>query len=69
MNEEIIGYNKVGKDQYQPITEPKKGYIYTAAIISCCKCHNIISGMGGPRPHAVCVKCADELGIVKNETV
>jgi hypothetical protein len=60
---EIIGYDRVGKDQYQPIHEPQQGYIYTAAMIACCKCNQLISGMGGPRLKAICVKCATDAGI------
>ena len=66
---EIIGYDQVGKDKYKPIMQPKQGYIYTAAIISCCKCNQVISGMGGPRLKAVCLKCANQLGITENETL
>jgi hypothetical protein len=60
---EIIGYDRVGKDKYDPIYYPKEGYIYSAALITCCKCNYPISGMGGPRPKAVCLKCATETGI------
>lgn len=63
MSREILGYDRVGKDQYAPIYAPEKGYVYSAALITCCKCNYAISGMGGPRYQAICVKCAEEAGI------
>ena len=63
MSDDIIGYVKTGEDTYSVIEQLKKGYIYTAAVITCSHCGTIMSGMGGPRPHAVCFRCADELDI------
>jgi hypothetical protein len=54
-DEPILGYDKDG----QPIHETKRGYIYTAACIVCCKCHAIIRGMGGPKHGSTCVPCHD----------
>jgi hypothetical protein len=56
MTDEVIGYEANGK----PIHSPKKGFVYTAAFILCSKCMAPISGMGGPRFGALCLKCHDE---------
>ena len=53
MTDEILGYYKDGK----PIYETKRGYIYTAAVISCDKCRTIIRGMGGPAFGSLCAPC------------
>lgn len=63
MNDDVIGYVKKSNDTYGVIEQPKKGYMYTAAVITCSHCGTIMSGMGGPRPNAICFKCADELDI------
>ncbi len=61
MNDEVLGYRKTGKDTYEPITQPK-GYIFTAAIMTCGKCKSMISGMGGPgNSNTLCVPCYTEL--------
>lgn len=56
MDKEILGYTQVGKDNWEPIHECKKGYIYSAAVVSCQKCKKWIRGMGGPL-NALCVDC------------
>jgi hypothetical protein len=53
MTEPILGYDK----DDQPIHELKRGYIYTAACIFCCKCRTIILGSGGPKHGSTCVLC------------
>ena len=52
---EIIGYT------LEPIREGKPGGIRTAAFILCCSCRAPISGHGGPRYNAVCLKCVEHL--------
>jgi hypothetical protein len=52
-SEPILGYDKNG----QPIHETKRGFVYTAACIVCCKCHAVIRGMGGPKYDSICVPC------------
>lgn len=52
--EEILGYEKDGL----PIHPTKRGYIYTAACITCRECGKIIRGMGGPRFGSICIGCA-----------
>lgn len=37
------------------------GMIMTAAVMSCCLCCRVISGMGGPGTGVVCEPCADLL--------
>lgn len=64
MSDEVLGYRKIGKDSYQPIIQ-SKGYIFTAAIMTCGKCKSVISAMGGPGGNnTLCVPCYTEL---KNE--
>ena len=61
MNDEVLGYRKTGKDTYEPITQ-SKGYIFTAAVLTCGKCKGMISGMGGPgNSNTICVPCYTEL--------
>ena len=67
-DEKIIGYDLVD-NQCEPIYELKKGYVYTAALIICRRCSNMISGMGGPRFKPLCVNCEKETGRIKNETL
>lgn len=55
MNEEILGYDSDGK----PIYPTKKGFIYTAAFITCCKCNAAIRSAGGPRFGSVCKACSE----------
>ena len=52
---EPIGYT------LEPIYEIRKGAIATAAFILCSSCRAPISGHGGPRYNAICLKCADHL--------
>jgi hypothetical protein len=56
----ILGYRKTGKDTWQPITQDK-GYIYTAAVMTCGCCGGMISGMGGPgTQNTYCVRCYEK---------
>ncbi len=55
----IIGYTRTGKDTYEPIYEPKRGFVYTQAFIICHECNTAISGCGGPRHNSLCLKCFD----------
>jgi hypothetical protein len=52
---EPIGYT------LEPIYAVRKGQIATAAFILCHSCNTAISGSGGPRYNAVCLKCAEHL--------
>ena len=56
MDTKILGYNKTPDGSWKPLYECKQGYIYSAALVSCKKCHTIIRGMGGPM-NALCVDC------------
>lgn len=51
--EEIIGYLPGGKR----IGHCRPDRIYTAAIVSCCACHVVIRGAGGPMHAAMCPTC------------
>lgn len=57
MSDKILGYRKTGRDTWEPIRH-SKGYIYTAAVMHCGSCGNMISGMGGPgTQNTVCPAC------------
>ena len=58
MSEEILGYQRKSLD-WEPIHECKRGFIYTAATITCCKCNAMIRGMGGPKSKAWCISCKE----------
>lgn len=61
MNNEILGYRKTGKDTWEPIEQPQKGFLYTAAIMTCVKCNNMIRGMGGGgSQNTYCVPCYEK---------
>lgn len=60
MDEQILGYAKVGKDSWEPIHQCKRGYVYSAAVVVCQKCGKFIRGMGGPM-HARCVECYNQI--------
>jgi len=47
----------------EPIHETPRGYITTHAFILCASCGSAISGSGGPRYNAVCLKCVDKLAV------
>jgi hypothetical protein len=53
----VIGYT------LEPIHETPRGYITTHAFILCASCGSAISGSGGPRYNAVCLKCVDKLAV------
>lgn len=55
----ILGYLPGGK-RIHPCREDT---IYTAAVISCCGCHKVIRGMGGPMDRALCPDCWKAAGI------
>ena len=60
MNSEILGYSRLPDGVWEPLYECKPGYIYSAAIVSCQKCRQMIRSMGGPM-HAVCVNCRNQM--------
>ena len=60
MDKEILGYTRVGKDQWEPVHECKRGYIYSAAVVHCQQCGKFIRAMGGPM-HAHCVECYNQI--------
>lgn len=45
----------------EPIYAPHRGSIVTQAFILCSSCKGAISGHGGPRYNAVCLKCVEHL--------
>jgi hypothetical protein len=52
----ILAYRKVN-DRWEPWTI-NPGNLYTAAMLACGRCGNIISGMGGPGgENWLCPKC------------
>lgn len=55
----ILGYTLLENNTYEPIYEPKRGYITTQAFIICYECRAAISGCGGPRHNSLCLKCFD----------
>ena len=57
---EILGYDQLPDGSYEPIYQLKKGYIYSAALVTCCKCQKPILAMGGPRFTALCMDCYDK---------
>ena len=62
MSDEILGYRKIAKDVWRPIIQ-KEGYVglTTASMMSCGKCRDVISSMGGPSDNnTVCVPCYEE---------
>ena len=60
MSNEILGYRKTGKDDWQPIIH-SKGYLYTAAVMTCGCCGSVITGMGGPgTQNTYCVPCYEK---------
>lgn len=60
MSEErrVLGYT------LEPIYETPPGSITTHAFILCASCRSAISGSGGPRYNAVCLKCVDQLDLL-----
>jgi hypothetical protein len=54
---EPIGYT------LEPIYEPRRGTIVTQAFVLCSSCKGAISGTGGPRYNALCLKCIDKLAV------
>lgn len=55
-NDDILGYDAQGKS----IRPLERGYVYTAACITCRACGSLIRGMGGPRFGSICVKCHEK---------
>lgn len=55
----ILGYLPGGK-RIHPIGE---GMIASAAVVSCCGCHKVIRGMGGPMSQALCPDCWEAAGL------
>ena len=47
----------------EPIYEPRRGFVATAAFILCSSCGGAISSMGGPRYNSLCLKCLDKLDV------
>lgn len=53
----VIGYT------LEPIHETAPGMIVTQAFILCSSCKSAISGHGGPRYNALCLRCVDKLDV------
>jgi hypothetical protein len=61
MSNKILGYRKTGKDTWEPIEQPMKGFVYTAAIMTCGCCGTVISSMGGPgSQNTYCIPCYEK---------
>lgn len=43
--------------RFSPIFDIQRGFIATAAVLSCRECRRIIRSMGGGSNRAVCLKC------------
>ena len=56
--QQILGYT------LEPIYPTPPGYITTHAFILCSSCGSAISGSGGPRYNAVCLKCVEQLDLL-----
>jgi hypothetical protein len=54
----VIGYT------LEPIYRPESGTITTHAFILCASCGSAISGQGGPKYNAVCLKCIEQLDLI-----
>ena len=54
----VLGYT------LEPIHETPRGYITTHAFILCSSCGSAISGSGGPKYNAVCLKCIEQLNLI-----
>ena len=54
----VIGYTM------EPIYRTAKGAIVTRAMIMCASCGSAISGSGGPKYNAVCLKCIEQLDLI-----
>jgi hypothetical protein len=57
-DQEVIGYT------LEPIYKPKRGMVVTHAFILCSSCESAISGSGGPRYNALCLKCVEQLDLI-----
>lgn len=59
MSEErqVIGYT------LEPIYETTRGAIATHAFVLCSSCGSAISGSGGPRYNALCLRCVEKLDV------
>lgn len=57
----ILGYARLPDGAWEPIQAAKKGYIYTAAVITCSKCSTYIRSIGGPMEYSLCMKCFKDL--------
>ncbi len=56
--QQVLGYT------LEPILETPPGYITTHAFILCASCGSAISGSGGPRYNAVCLRCIEHLDLL-----
>jgi hypothetical protein len=54
----VIGYT------LEPLYEGSNGMIMTRAFVLCGSCGDAISGSGGPRYNAVCLRCIEHLDLV-----
>lgn len=57
MTKEILGYTKLPDGSWEPVNPCEKGYIYSAAVVTCSRCNKLVRGMGGPLNGCVCVRC------------
>jgi len=54
----VLGYT------LEPIYESQPGAIVTHGFILCSSCRSAISGSGGPKYNAICLKCVDQLNLL-----
>lgn len=60
---DILGYTKLPDGMWEPIKECERGYIYSAAVVTCKKCKTFIRSMGGPMHNSYCVRCYTNLNL------
>ena len=59
-DKKIIGWERLSSGNWRPIEDHGDGYFVTEAFVTCNECHRCISGYGGPRTYALCLRCFNE---------
>jgi hypothetical protein len=59
-NKKIIGWERLHSGNWRPIEDQGDGYHVTEAFVNCNECHRCISGFGGPKTYALCIRCFNE---------
>ncbi len=60
MDKKIIGWERLPSGNWRPIEDQGDGFMVTESFITCNECHHCISGFGGPRTYALCIRCFDQ---------